>query len=214
VTTARLILARHGNTFKPEDTPVWVGARSDLPLVEKGVTQAQALAEALQKAGIAPQSLTSGPLQRTSQMATIIAETLNIPRATIRIDPRLREIDYGAWEGKSTEAIIAAGGGAELAAWNKSSVFPTSPGWSPSEAQLIIDTCAILAEARTGTALIITSNGILRFFARAVINAGDFTDRKVATGHICVMERQSESGGWKIAQWNQPPDRFLQQISS
>ena len=38
---ARLILARHGNTFAPTDKPFWVGARSDLSLVEKGLAQAQ-----------------------------------------------------------------------------------------------------------------------------------------------------------------------------
>ncbi|MGB9152935.1 MAG: histidine phosphatase family protein [Alphaproteobacteria bacterium] len=211
--TARLILARHGNTFKPEDTPVWVGARTDLPLVEKGLAQAQALADVLRDAAIIPGVLIAGPLQRTRQMASIIAKTLKISADAVRIDPRLKEIDYGSWEGKSTDEIVAAGAGAELAAWNKTSVFPVSPGWNPSEAQIIVDTCSILAKASEGTSLIITSNGILRFFARAAVNAGDFPDSKVATGHICVMERDN-SRSWRITQWNQPPERFAQQISA
>src|ERR1700753_2818491 len=98
--TTRLILARHGNTFNPEDVPVWVGARSDLPLVAKGLAQAAALAEALRKAEIVPAAMIAGPLQRTRRTAEIVAETLKIPAHAIRIDPRLREIDYGAWEGK------------------------------------------------------------------------------------------------------------------
>jgi len=203
--SARLILARHGNTFRPEDTPVWVGARSDMPLVEKGLAQAQALAEMLQKAHIMPEIVVAGPLQRTRRTAEIVAETLKIPSNKIHIDARLTEIDYGTWEGKSSEAIIAAGDGAELAAWNKASVFPTTPGWSPSEAQIIVDSCAIMAELNTGTSLIITSNGILRFFALAAVNAKDFPDRKVSTGHICVMEYGAD--GWRITQWNQPPER-------
>ena len=32
----RLILARHGNTFEAGETPVWVGAREDLPLTARG----------------------------------------------------------------------------------------------------------------------------------------------------------------------------------
>ena len=211
--TQRLILARHGNTFKPEDVPVWVGARSDLPLVEKGLAQAQAFAEALKASGIALEAILSGPLQRTRKMAEIVAEALGLA-GTVRIDARLREIDYGAWEGKSTDEIIADGAGVELAAWNKASVFPSSPGWSPSEAQIIVDTCAVLAEAAEGTSLIVTSNGILRFFALAAVNAGDFADRKVSTGHICVLERADGAEGWRITQWNQPPERFLQQISA
>ena len=201
----RLILARHGNTFDPQDQPVWVGARSDLPLVEKGLTQAQALANALKQADIIPAPLIAGPLQRTQQTARIVAETLNLSPASIHIDPRLTEIDYGAWEGKSTEEIEALGGGEELAAWNKSSTFPTSPHWQPSEAQIIANTTALLAEATNGTSLIVTSNGILRFFARAALNAQDFPDRKVATGRICVMERE-EAGSWHIKHWNQPPE--------
>ncbi len=205
---ARLILARHGNTFRPEDEPVWVGARSDLPLVEKGLAQAQALGEALRRAGIIPDVLIAGPLQRTRQTATIIAEILKIPVDDIRIDRRLTEIDYGSWEGKSTAAIIAAGDDAELAAWTKNSIFPASRGWKPSEAQIIADTLSMLAEAEDGTSLIVTSNGILRFFAHAAVNARDFPDRKVATGRYCVMEC-GEDGLWRVMQWNQPPENLV-----
>jgi probable phosphoglycerate mutase len=203
--TARLILARHGNTFTPQDNPIWVGARSDLPLVDKGLAQSQAIADALIKAHILPTSIITGPLQRTRQMANIIAQKLNIASTAICIEPRLAEIDYGAWEGKSSSEIEAMGGGAELAAWNKSSIFPTIPGWSPGEAQIIADTQAILAET-ANNALIITSNGILRFFARATLNAAAFPDRKVATGHLCIMEKQTD--GWHILQWNTPPEKL------
>jgi len=66
----------------------------------------------------------------------------------------------------------------------------------------------VLAEAAShtkegGTSLIVTSNGIMRFFARAAVNAADFPDRKVATGHVCVME--CADAGWRIGQWNAPP---------
>ena len=202
--SARLILARHGNTFNPTDKPVWVGARSDLPLVEKGLAQAQALAMALKQANITPEVMLTGSLQRTRQAVEMAREALGVPADRVRSDPRLSEIDYGAWEGKSTEEIEALGGGVELAAWDKQSVFPTSPGWQPVEAQIIANVGALLAEAREGTSLIVTSNGILRFFARAAVNAGDFLDRKVATGRVCVMERGE--GDWRIVQWNQLPE--------
>ncbi|MDR3424978.1 MAG: histidine phosphatase family protein [Alphaproteobacteria bacterium] len=206
--TVRLILARHGNTFGPKDEPVWVGARSDLPLVEKGLTQAKALGEALRQAVIVPDSLIAGSLQRTRQTAEIVAETLGLPVAAIQIDPRLTEIDYGAWEGKSTAAIIASGDDAELAVWNKHSIVPEDRGWKPSEAQITADIASMLAEAEAegGTTLIVTSNGILRFFASQAVNARAFPDRKVATGNICVMERGAE-GNWHIVKWNEPPER-------
>jgi len=207
--SARLILARHGNTFKAEDEPVWVGARTDLPLVEKGLAQAQLLADAMQNTHTRPDTIITGPLKRTRETATIIAATLGLKLDQIRIDHRLTEIDYGAWEGKSSSAILAGGDGAELAAWNKDSVFPTNPGWFPTEAQLIADTGHMLEEVGDGLTLIVSSNGILRFFARAAINAQAFPDRKVLTGYICVMDRDP-NGVWHIVEWNMRPDLFFQ----
>lgn len=205
--TARLILARHGNTFHPQDEPVWVGARTDMPLVEKGLAQAELLGEALKRANVVPDTILAAPLQRTQQTAQIVARILNIPADAIRSDRRLTEIDYGAWEGKSTAAIIAGGYDAELAAWNKNSIFPINAGWTPSEAQIIADTAALLAGAEDGTSLVVTSNGILRFFARAALNGRDFPGHKVATGHLCVLEC-GEDGGWRITHWNLAPDHF------
>lgn len=57
----KILLARHGNTFGPGDTPVWVGAKEDLPLVESGEAQARALGEALAAAGLTPGRIVCGP---------------------------------------------------------------------------------------------------------------------------------------------------------
>ena len=56
----RLILARHGNTFGPGDTPVWVGAREDLPLTDKGRVQSIQFGLALKEAGITPARIIAG----------------------------------------------------------------------------------------------------------------------------------------------------------
>jgi len=204
---SRIILARHGNTFRPEDTPVWVGARSDLPLVDKGLAQAEALAAALLAHKVQLAALTTGPLQRTRKTAEIVAERLGIAPDRIRIDNRLTEIDYGRWEGKTTDEIMAMDPNGELQDWNKNSVYPSHAGWKPKEMQIIADVGLLMAEALPGTSLIVTSNGILRFFAAACANADEIADRKVATGHICVLEGTPDSG-WRIIQWNQPPERL------
>ncbi|MDE2030401.1 MAG: histidine phosphatase family protein [Alphaproteobacteria bacterium] len=200
----RLILARHGNTFGPGDTPVWVGARSDLPLVEKGVAQARALGEALKQAHIVPDFIWAGPLQRTREAARIAAEIAGFDPTRINIETRLAEIDYGAWEGKTNAGIEAAGGGAELAAWDEQSIYPATPGWQPAEAQIIADVVSLLDEARGKAGLVVTSNGILRFFARAAHNAGNFPGHKVATGHVCIMDYVN--GKWCILSWNAAPE--------
>jgi len=200
----RLILARHGNTFRPEENPVWVGARTDLPLVAKGIAQAHTLGSALRQAKVILDDILSGPLQRTAETARIVAETLNLNASCVRIDNRLTEIDYGLWEGLSTTEIEDAGGGPELAAWNNKSIFPASPQWTPQENELFASIRSFLSDIRDETTLAITSNGILRFFARLAKNCDSMTDYKVSTGNICVMERGD--GNWRIEHWNQLPD--------
>ena len=59
-----LLLVRHGNTFAPGDRIVWVGKGEDLPLVESGRAQAEALAAALHAAGWRPTAAVSGGLRR------------------------------------------------------------------------------------------------------------------------------------------------------
>ena len=49
-----LIIARHGNTFGPEDTPTRVGARTDVPLVGSGLEQGRALGRWLKAQGLRP----------------------------------------------------------------------------------------------------------------------------------------------------------------
>ncbi|MEN0653515.1 MULTISPECIES: histidine phosphatase family protein [Hyphobacterium] len=177
-----LLLARHGNTFGPGETPVWVGAKEDLPLVEKGEAQAESLGKALQSSGVKLDRIITGPLRRTRRAADIVAARINFT-GPIEIDERLKEIDYGPWGGKSDEEIIAAWGEAALAGWRDHHDFPEGAGWSPSPATLKANAMAVLNDARrsSGTVLVVTSNGILRFFHAAL---GFDGDAKVKTGHV------------------------------
>ena len=86
----KIILARHGNTFGPGDTPVWVGAKEDLPLVEKGCEQSAAVGAYLKSEGLMPDRIISGPLKRTLEGADIVAELTNFA-GNIEIDDRLKE---------------------------------------------------------------------------------------------------------------------------
>jgi probable phosphoglycerate mutase len=210
-----LLLARHGNTFEPGETATWAGARTDLPLTEKGREQAAALATGLTPAQARIVRIVSGPLLRTRQHAAIVACRLSLKDA-VEIDERLCEIDYGAWEGKSSEEICAAGGETELNAWDRHGVWPSAPGWSPPEdaiATNVADIARGLAAAlsREDAALIVTSNGILRFFLKLVPGAFDAKAAegalKVATGNCCALSLEEEA--WRVECWNrQPSDLF------
>jgi probable phosphoglycerate mutase len=206
-----LLLARHGNTFEKGDKVVWVGARTDLPLTAKGRAQAAALGEGLKPLRPHIGRIVCGPLKRTREHAAIAAERLGFAAAA-EVDERLREIDYGAWEAKSSEEIQALGGEAELAAWNEKGKWPEAPGWTPSAeviaanvAQLAGECAATLGSA--DAALLVTSNGILKFFLKLV--PGAFEDMaargalKVATGRCCALRHSAR--GWEVAFWDRDP---------
>ncbi len=209
-----LLLARHGNTFEAGDKIVWVGARTDLPLTAKGREQAAALGEGLQPFKSAIKRVVAGPLKRTRDHAEIAARALRFPSA-IEIDERLREIDYGLWEAKSTEEIHALGGEAELKAWDERSLWPVSPGWSPGE-NVIAENAAQLAHALASSlaaddaALLISSNGILRFFLKLIPDAFEALagnkGLKVATGNCCALRH--EGGAWRVVFWNRSPQHL------
>ena len=202
----RLILIRHGNTFEPEDKIVWAGARTDLPLAKKGLQQAEEMADLLMRENARIDKVLAGPLIRTRQHADIIASAIGYGRA-VEIDDALREIDYGAWEALSTEEIEALGGSGELAAWDTDATWPKAPGWSPEPSQIQAQVLDLLARLQndddTSTAAIITSNGILRFFANALANPP--AQMKVRTGHYCLIEHRA--GQWSQSGWNLSPEQ-------
>jgi len=200
-----LLLVRHGNTFAPGEKVVWAGARTDLPLVEKGREQADTLGHRLKAAQFKPDRILAGPLLRTRQHTDIIASHIGFT-GRVDIAEALREIDYGKWEGLSTEEIHHLGGKAELDAWDKDARWPQTPGWSPSPETILKNTHTLLTDlaedSHTDKAMLITSNGILRFFAQHLANPPD--QLKIRTGHYCMIEYWQ--GSWTQSGWNLSPD--------
>lgn len=202
----RLILARHGNTFGPGDTPVWVGAREDLPLTEQGEAQSRAFGDALREAGLTPSRVLAGPLRRTRRGAELAAEACGFS-GRIEIDDRLKEIDYGAWGGRSDADIAAEWGEAAIDAWRERSEVPEGAGWSPSPETIAANAAAVLTgiEAVAGAddlVLVISSNGILRYFHPLIGAAGD---PKMKTGRwsfaVCGP------AGRRALAWNAAPEQ-------
>ncbi len=91
-----LLLVRHGETDWNRDGR-WQG-QSDTPLNELGRRQARELAATLDGVDV----LYSSDLARARETAEIVADRLGIE---IRVDSRLRERSFGAWEGLTTSEI-------------------------------------------------------------------------------------------------------------
>jgi broad specificity phosphatase PhoE len=200
-----LILVRHGNTFRPGEKSVWVGARTDLPLVEKGRQQAHAVAESMAGARVQPDIMLSSPLQRTRETATIIAGLIGYPQEQIRIEHRLREIDYCAWEGKSADEVRVERGEEELLAWEEEGRWPLHAGWSPSEQELVRGVASLVDQLSgdhpEDTVVLVSSNGVFRVLGKQFgLSPGEC---KMATGR-CSLLRVSDRGR-DILAWNVAP---------
>jgi len=206
----QLILVRHGNTFEEGSPSVWLGNKMNLPLTSKGVSQAETLGPFLKNLRIPVAAIYTGPLVRQRQHGAILARALGKSESEILVDDRLREIDYGTWEGKSDEVLRQEGQKAQLEAWSTDAVWPTDGAWGEDEqsVETRVDDFLASAERCAGehvTLLGVTSGGTLRYFyKRAVHNrSDDVRQTKVATGNVCGLYLQSAS--WKVLFWNIPP---------
>lgn len=111
----RFCLIRHGQTdWNLEGR---YQGQSDVGLNEAGRAQARSLARQLQGQSFA--AIYSSDLKRAKETAEIIAALHHLP---VTVEPRLREINQGEWEGQLVDAIKARY--AEL--WRQRNVDPAS----------------------------------------------------------------------------------------
>lgn len=93
-----IYLIRHGETAWNADNNRYCG-RTDIPLTEKGLKQAETLRQQL--VSIKWDGVFSSPLQRAHTTAQIASG------AAVTKDDRLIEADFGMWEGKTKEEFLA-----------------------------------------------------------------------------------------------------------
>jgi probable phosphoglycerate mutase len=98
-----LAFVRHGQTDWNRDDKLQ--GSTDIPLNETGRVQAHEAAAALARAGVW-HAVVSSPLQRARETARIIAADLGLELGPSY--PDLVERDYGALEGTSSSAAVAA----------------------------------------------------------------------------------------------------------
>ena len=118
-----LILTRHGLTPR-SDPEQHLGQKIDIELSPAG--QAQAVALAVRLDHVRFERIYTSPLVRARETASIIAQR-SPGTPMIEADPRLREMDYGHWEGL-TYAQIDARDLAERQAWETDPARIPCPG--------------------------------------------------------------------------------------
>lgn len=107
---AWLLLVRHASTAA-STAGRNLGQRDDAPLTDAGRDAAAdvgaALSLELSELGAVETRIVSSPALRCRQTATAIAAEIGYQTAAIEVDPRLIEIDYGAWDGLTAEECFA-----------------------------------------------------------------------------------------------------------
>jgi probable phosphoglycerate mutase len=104
----RVFIARHAETVFNADARMQ-GDQVHTPLTRTGFHQADAMGKALQNFLGTRQTLSlwSSPYGRTLQTLAVVCDHIGADWHTAHTDIRLREIDVGAWSGRSYSEIAA-----------------------------------------------------------------------------------------------------------
>lgn len=213
----RIIIARHGNTFTKDQTPLRVGAGTDLPLVE--TERGTNIGKYLKMRTLIPVAVFAAPLKRTTETARLAIAALDKDIPLIA-DSRFTEIDYGPDEAKTEDEVIARIGQEAMDAWNANAIVPQ--GWNVSVDGIIQAWKDFAHEVEQNylgkTVLVVSSNGIIRF---APYLTGDFDEFcrnfniKVGTGSVCVLEKDEGDEFWSVKEWGtKPKDKLIDKATS
>jgi len=205
--STKIIICRHGNTFKTDETPRRIGAKTDLPLVEE--EKARKIGAYLKEKGMLPDLILAAPLKRTMCTAELAMREAGV-KVPVLPDERFREVDYGSDENKTEAEVIARIGQDALDKWNNKCIVPE--GWKIDPAK-IITAWKNLAEDwsrenQEKTLMVVSSNGIIRFAPHLLGKAKEFikhNDLKVSTGGICIFKQRGEGNEWFCDGWNIKP---------
>ncbi len=213
----RIIIARHGNTFTKNQTPLRVGARTDLPLVE--TERGTNIGKYLKMRTLIPAAVFAAPLKRTTETARLAIAALDKDIPLIA-DARFTEIDYGLDEGKTEDEVVARIGQEALDAWNENAQVPE--GWNVNPDEIIKAWKNFVAEVERDykgkTVLVVSSNGVIRFAPYLTGNFQKFSeefDIKVGTGAVCILEKEEDDRYWTVREWGiKPKDKLEDKMAA
>lgn len=204
-----LIVARHGNTFGPDDTVTYVGGRTDLPLVDSGREQAKKIGAYLKNHNLIPDVVYASALQRAQETAQIAIRESGVTNPVYTLDI-FNEIDYGPDENKTKDEIIARVGEDALKQWDENNIPP--PGWKVDPREIIWNWENFSRQIREHddreVILVVTSNGVARF---APYITGDYEGfrkdyaPKMATGALSIFGFDGAYRRWVLKHWNLKP---------
>ncbi|AIO65611.1 alpha-ribazole phosphatase [Burkholderia oklahomensis] len=173
---------------------------SDVPLAADAAAGAAGIARRLRALGAARASrVWSSPLARCAELARVLADDA---RAPVEIDPRLSEIDFGAWEMKRWDEI----GRDALDRWSADLMHAREHG-GESAAQFVARVRPALAAfaASERASWVVTHAGVMRALAAHALDASLETmlARPVAMGGVVWLRRDEGIGEWRLVHWDE-----------
>ncbi len=197
-----LILIRH--PAPAIDAGVCYG-KTDLPLLGDACESVRSLAARLAALDAPlPQHFATSPLQRCADVAHRLAQQFG---CVCSVDPRLQEIDFGAWEGQRWDAIDRAA----LDAWAADLRHARLHG-GESVAQFEARVGAWLARWRESSAatpssvLAVTHAGVMRMIAALALGEALETTLKWPLEMAAVVWLRRGEGEradrWRLLHWN------------
>ncbi|QIN81502.1 histidine phosphatase family protein [Rubrobacter tropicus] len=194
----RLLLARHGRTEWHRDNRYV--SRTDIGIDETGREQARTLARRAKQES--PSLVLSSPLKRALLTAGPAAEACGLKPET---DDRLRELDFGEWEGKTFDEIRSED--PERAERFLESAEHGFPGGEPLEdgANRILAVFEDLRLSRAGaTVLVVAHNTLLRLGLCAALGVplGEYRRRLPRIVNGAVSEMRFGVGGGALYSLN------------
>lgn len=167
-----LIVLRH---TAPDVAPGLCYGRLDVPLAADFETESTRIGAALPPVS----TILASPLSRARRLAEAIGQARQLP---VTVDPRLTEMDFGAWEGHNWSDLPRA----EIDAW-ASDLMGARPHGGESVAMVAARVAAVLSEAPNG-ALIVAHAGVAKA-ALAWAGAPDPWDARLSFGDWISLSR-------------------------
>jgi broad specificity phosphatase PhoE len=191
----RLYLVRHGEVDGGDSK---VMGHLDLPLSDAGRKAIAGLADSW--CGPPPDGFFTSDLCRATESAHILATRLGVAP---RVDPRLRELSFGDWEGLTWEEVHRRNGG-HLVTWGERWWEMAPPG-GESFAELSQRVLAWFREVEAGEVVVaVVHGGSLRALLAALLNLprSEIFNLRVDRSHVSALAM--EAGSWVPLFLNRP----------
>lgn len=173
---------------------------TDVPLSDAGRRQARSLARRLQPIPVS--ALYSSPLSRALESARIIGEAVGHEPV---VDPRLAELDYGAWEGMTFEEIRRAAPDA-YRAW-VADPAKVAPPEGESGVHLIERVTPFLADVAqrypSGNVVVVCHKTVCRLLACHMMGVPlDQYRRRIPMDNAALNIFETVEGRWRVVALN------------